>query len=341
MQNWSIGFSEEWLFLQKTITLKIEAYRTAFLNYLDQNIQNRDPRNLYSPINYIMTLGGKRMRPVLVLMGCHLFSEEFENAMEAAMSVEMFHNFTLIHDDIMDSADLRRGEETVHKKWDLNTGILSGDALMIMSNQRLEFYQGSVFKSLITLYNKTALEVCEGQQLDIDFEERTDVTMEQYLKMISFKTAVLVGAALKMGSIVAGALPEDQKKVYDFGLNLGIAFQLQDDFLDTFGGDDFGKRIGGDILEGKKTFLYIKAMEASDQNDKNKLLALYESESEQKDKVENVKSIFTKYKADKMLLEKIQEYTTAALTDIEGLSIAAGKKKLLKEFALNLMNRST
>lgn len=320
--------------------MKIEEYRTAFLNYLNQNINIREPQNLYTPINYIMTLGGKRMRPVLVLMGCHLFSEDYENAMEAAMSVEMFHNFTLIHDDIMDSASLRRGKETVHQKWDLNTGILSGDALMILSNQRLESYEGPRFKSLISLYNKTALEVCEGQQLDIDFEKRTDVRLEEYIKMISFKTAVLVGAALKMGSIVAEAHPKDQKKVYDFGLNLGIAFQLQDDFLDTYGGKDFGKRIGGDILEGKKTFLYIKALEASDQNDKKELLSLYASASDEKDKIKNVKSLFNKYHVDKMLLEKIQEYTKAAMKDVEGLSITSEKKRLLKEFALNLMRRS-
>ncbi|MCA0933210.1 polyprenyl synthetase family protein [Lutimonas saemankumensis] len=321
--------------------MNIEEYRNAFLNYLNEKIGDREPQNLYTPINYILTLGGKRMRPVLVLMGCHLFSEEYEKAMEAAMSVEMFHNFTLIHDDIMDNADLRRGKETVHKKWNLNTGILSGDALMIMSNQRLESYDGSIFKSLISLYNKTALEVCEGQQLDVDFEEETDVQLEEYIKMISFKTAVLVGASLKMGAIIGEAISQDQQRIYDFGLNLGIAFQLQDDYLDTYGGNDFGKRIGGDILEGKKTFLYIKALEASDLSDKNKLLALYSSELDPKDKIEGVKSIFNKYQVDKGLLEKIEEYTKAALTDIEELSIASEKKKLLKEFALNLMNRTT
>ncbi|UCE94021.1 MAG: polyprenyl synthetase family protein [Flavobacteriaceae bacterium] len=321
--------------------MNIEEYRTAFLNYLDKNIDIKEPPNLYTPINYIMTLGGKRMRPILVLMGCHLFSEEYENAMEAAMSVEMFHNFTLIHDDIMDSANLRRGKETVHKKWNLNTGILSGDALMIMSNQRLEHYNGSTFKSLISLYNKTALEVCEGQQLDIDFEERSDVKLEEYIKMISFKTAVLVAAALKMGSIVAKAVPDDQQRVYDFGLNLGIAFQLQDDYLDTYGGEDFGKQIGGDILEGKKTFLFIKALEAADDNDKKRLLSFYQSESDYKGKVEDVKFIFNKYGVDKMLLSEIEEYTDAALNDIQRLSIPSEKKNLLKEFALNLMNRTT
>ena len=230
------------------------------MKYLEKNISVKEPENLYQPIAYIMSLGGKRMRPVLALMSCDLFGRDFNEAMEAALSVEMFHNFTLIHDDIMDSADLRRGKQTVHSKWDLNTAILSGDALMIQSNQRLEHYEGTTFKKLISLYNKTALEVCEGQQLDIDFERMLDVPMNAYIRMISFKTAVLVGASMKMGAIVAKASSKDQNKIYDFGLNLGIAFQLQDDFLDTFGSEDFGKRIGGDIVESKKTFLYIKAL---------------------------------------------------------------------------------
>ncbi|MFK7872435.1 MAG: polyprenyl synthetase family protein, partial [Oligoflexales bacterium] len=226
-----------------------------------KSLIKNEPKNLYEPIAYIMSLGGKRMRPILVLMSCDLFGGDFSEALEAALSVEMFHNFTLIHDDIMDRADLRRGRETVHTKWDLNTGILSGDALMIQSNQRLEYYEGTIFKRLISLYNKTALEVCEGQQLDIDFETMDKVELEIYLQMISYKTAVLVGASLKMGAIISEAPLEDQDGIYNFGLNLGIAFQLQDDYLDTYGGENFGKKIGGDILEGKKTFLYIKTLE--------------------------------------------------------------------------------
>ncbi len=248
--------------------MNIENYKEAFLNFMTRNLLKREPKNLYDPIDYIMALGGKRMRPILVLMSCDLFDGDISEAMEAALSIEMFHNFTLIHDDIMDSADLRRGKETVHKKWDLNTAILSGDALMIQSNQRLEYYEGKIFKELISLYNKTALEVCEGQQMDMDFETLQQVGLDAYLKMISYKTAVLVGASLKMGAIICEASPEDQTRIYNFGLNLGIAFQLQDDYLDTFGEEDFGKKIGGDIIEGKKTFLYIKALELADPNDK-------------------------------------------------------------------------
>ena len=245
------------------------------MNFMTKNLSKSEPRNLYDPIEYIMSLGGKRMRPILVLMSCDLFDGDISEGMEAALSIEMFHNFTLIHDDIMDSADLRRGKETVHKKWDLNTGILSGDALMIQSNQRLEYYEGKTFKELISLYNKTALEVCEGQQLDMDFETMQQVDLDEYLKMISYKTAVLVGASLKMGAIICGASLEDQNRIYNFGLNLGIAFQLQDDYLDTFGAQDFGKKIGGDIVESKKTFLYIKVLELADSKDQEHVLNLY------------------------------------------------------------------
>lgn len=321
--------------------MNIENYREAFLNFMTKNLLKREPKNLYEPIEYIMSLGGKRMRPILVLMSCDLFGGDVSDGMEAALSIEMFHNFTLIHDDIMDKADLRRGKVTVHKKWDLNTGILSGDALMIQSNQRLEYYEGKIFKELISLYNKTAIEVCEGQQLDIDFENMPKVDLDQYLKMISFKTAVLVGASLKMGAIICKASLEDQKRIYDFGLNLGIAFQLQDDYLDTFGAQDFGKKIGGDIIEGKKTFLYIKAMELAEPNDKEYLLKLYGNGGNEDKKISEVKSIFAKYGVADMLLLEIEKYTIKALNDIDALSLDGSKQQLLKDFAMSLMTRKT
>ncbi len=321
--------------------MNIENYREAFLKYLSQNLSTKEPENLYKPIDYIMSLGGKRMRPILVLMSCNLFGGEISEAMEAALSVEMFHNFTLIHDDIMDRADLRRGKVTVHKKWDLNTGILSGDALMIQSNQRLEYYEGETFKALISLYNKTALEVCEGQQYDIDFESMVKVALDEYIKMISYKTAVLVGASMKMGAIIAEASSEDQKKIYNFGLNLGIAFQLQDDYLDTFGSEDFGKKIGGDIVESKKTFLYIKALELADSNDKSKLLDLYSSVHEEGKKITDVKALFTKYGVPELLQTSIERFTLKALKEIDSLSLDGTKKEVLKDFGLSLMNRKT
>ncbi len=325
----------------KTRIVIMEIYRNAFLKYLSEQQIEKEPDNLYTPIDYIMGLGGKRIRPVLVLMSCDLFGGEFNDAMEAALSVEMFHNFTLIHDDIMDKADVRRGHQTVHKKWGLNTGILSGDALMIMSNQRLEYYEGEKFKGLISLYNKTALEVCEGQQLDIDFESMVDVALATYIKMISFKTAVLVGASLKMGAIISNASSEDQNRIYDFGLNLGIAFQLQDDFLDTFGSIDFGKKIGGDILEGKKTFLYIKALQLADDSDKSELLDLYSNQKNEEKKITRVKEIFLKYGLADLLLSEIEKYTLKAIQDVESLSIDASKKQVFKDFGMGLMKRKT
>ena len=321
--------------------MNIDNYRADFLRFMSQNLGKREPENLYDPIDYIMSLGGKRMRPILVLIGCDLFDVDTSEAMEAALSVEMFHNFTLIHDDIMDKADLRRGKLTVHKKWDLNTGILSGDALMIQSNQRLEYYEGDTFKSLISLYNKTALEVCEGQQLDIDFESLLEVPLTDYIKMISYKTAVLVGASLKMGAIVAGASIEDQNILYDFGLNLGVAFQLQDDYLDTYGSDDFGKRIGGDIVESKKTFLYIMALELGDSNDKLALLDLYANEKDEEKKIKQVKAIFSRSGAVGLLQKEIEKYTMKALQDINSLSLDDSRKIVLHDFAVNLMTRKT
>ena len=321
--------------------MDIAHYKEDFLDYLKTEIIKKDPVNLYLPIEYILELGGKRLRPILVLLSCDLFNEDHIKAMEAALCLEMFHNFTLIHDDIMDKADIRRGKETVHKKWNVNTGILSGDALMIMAYQRLENYEGEKYKNLMSLFNKMALEVCEGQQLDIDFEALLEVPLDAYIKMISYKTAVLVGTSLRMGAIIAGASLEDQQKIYNFGLNLGIAFQLQDDYLDTFGNEDFGKKIGGDILEGKKTFLYIKALELANDEDRFKLLELYGNEQDEASKIAEVKKIFLKNGLDALLTEQIEHYTLVAFQDIEGLSIESSKKQVLKSFGLGLMNRKT
>jgi len=213
----------------------IETYKEDFIVYLNKKIAIKEPVNLYEPIHYILQIGGKRLRPILTLMTCDLFNGNVQQAYDAALAIEVFHNFTLVHDDIMDSAPIRRGKTTVHKKWDLNTGILSGDAMMILAYQCFENYEAPIFKKLIELFSQTALEVCEGQQLDMDFETRNDVSIAEYLKMITYKTSVLVAAAMKMGTIIANAKDEEAEAMYDFGLNLGIAFQLQDDYLDTFG----------------------------------------------------------------------------------------------------------
>jgi len=326
-------------------------YTSLFNERLEEILESKEPANLYDPVNYIMTLGGKRIRPALALMSCHLFGQEPSKALNAALTIEMFHNFTLIHDDIMDRADVRRGKMTVHKKWDLNTGILSGDVLMILSYEQLQTYPPELYKELMHIFNKTAIEVCEGQQMDMDFELRTDVGADEYFKMIEYKTAVLLGCALQMGAKIAGASSSDQMAIGDFGVNLGIAFQLQDDYLDSFGGADFGKRIGGDILEAKKTFLYIRTMERADLKDREKLLSFFkepmqmsgavdaEEERLASERIEEVTSLFKKYGANELLKNEIRTFTDKALERLEGSSLDEKGKAPFREFANFLMQR--
>jgi len=316
-------------------------YQDFFINYLEKQSITKEPKNLYDPITYILGLGGKRMRPVLTLMATEVFNADYEKALPAAMAVEVFHNFSLVHDDIMDDAPLRRGEVTVHEKWDINTGILSGDAMLILAYQYFEQYEPVVFRDLAKLFSKTALEVCEGQQWDVDFETRTDVTIPEYLKMIEYKTAVLVAAAMKMGAIVAQTSEENAALVYEFGLNLGLAFQLQDDYLDAFGDPEtFGKQVGGDIIENKKTYLYLKAISFSSNEDRDKLTTLFSTKPDDySGKIEDAKQIFNISGASKATQDAIQEYTSMAFDTLEKMNIAADKKAILKSFGENLMNR--
>jgi len=319
----------------------VATYRELFLRHLDEKRYTNEPVNLYEPINYILDLGGKRMRPILTLMVCDLFGGEVTKALDAAMAVEVFHNFTLIHDDIMDSAPLRRGKNTVHKKWDINTGILSGDAMMILAFQTLETYKGDEFRNLMSVLIKTSLEVCEGQQYDIDFETRSDVTIEEYLNMIALKTSVLVAAAMKMGAIIANASEEDSNLMYQFGLNLGLAFQLQDDYLDTYGDPkSFGKQVGGDIIENKKTFLVLKSLELGSEEDARSLQLLLSEKYTDEDKVEKVKSVFDSTGAPSAILQEIEAYTEKALSLLESMNLASEKKDLLKQFSRDLMQRT-
>ena len=319
----------------------IETYQKQFLAYLENYKSVREPKNLYQPIEYILNLGGKRLRPVLTLMTADCFEGNVNNALDAALAVEVFHNFSLIHDDIMDAAPLRRGHQTVHEKWDLNTGILSGDAMLIMAYQLFENYPPDVFQKLAILFSKTALEVCEGQQYDIDFETRDTVSISEYLKMIEYKTAVLVGAAMKMGAIIANASVEDQDRSYEFGKNLGIAFQLQDDYLDVFGDPDtFGKQVGGDIIENKKTFLYLKALEFSSESDQQKLKHLFSTEdTDSKNKVEVVKQIFNASGSSEATKKAITYYTKTAFEVLKTMNISEKKKQTLSNFGTQLMTR--
>jgi geranylgeranyl diphosphate synthase type II len=319
----------------------IYQYQEFISDYLQAQYSIREPQNLYDPVRYILSLGGKRMRPVLTLMSTEVFDTDYKKALPAALAVEVFHNFSLVHDDIMDDAPLRRGNETVHERWNINTAILSGDAMLILAYQYFEQYEPEVFRDLAKLFSKTALEVCEGQQLDVDFEIREDVTIPEYLKMIEYKTAVLVAAAMKMGAIVAQTSCENANLIYDFGLNLGLAFQLQDDYLDAFGDPKtFGKQVGGDIIENKKTYLYLKAVEFATAEQRERLMYLFSVHPEEStDKIQEVKELFDATGASKATQQAIQDYTLKAFETLRKISIDNEKKDMLQSFGENLMGR--
>ena len=319
----------------------MDRYRKDFEAYLSKKVQTKEPTNLYDPMLYILNLGGKRLRPVLVLMAAEICGADYRKALDAALAIEIFHNFSLVHDDIMDDAPLRRGKETVHELWDINTGILSGDAMLIYAYQLFESYEGNTFRELAKLFSKTAMEVCEGQQYDIDFEAKEEVSIPEYLKMIEFKTAVLVGASLQMGAIVAKASIDCQNKIYEYGRLLGIAFQLQDDYLDVFGNpENFGKQMGGDIIENKKTFLYLSSLNSSSRKEALQLEHLYSiNPPDSTAKIESVKSLFLSSGAANLTKQEIQKYTTQAVAVLEELAIDEEGKQFLRQFGENLMVR--
>lgn len=327
---------------KRILVEKLVFYQQQFLAYLEQNSRVAEPRNLYEPIHYILNLGGKRIRPVLTLMGADIFGSTTEEALPAALAVEVFHNFSLVHDDIMDTAPLRRGKKTVHTKWDTNTGILSGDAMLIQAYQNFEVYPPELFVQLAKLFSKTALQVCEGQQYDVDFETRDDVTEEEYLHMITYKTAVLVGAAFQMGAIVAERDQKEQEAIYKYGKLLGIAFQLQDDYLDAFGNPEtFGKQVGGDIIENKKTYLYLKSLEIGTPKDVEELTHLFSENygGTDAEKIILAKAIFQSSGASEAIQNEIEIYTNKAFAVVSDLNISEENKKLLMDFGIYLMNR--
>lgn len=319
----------------------IQQYQEFISDYLESQSSIKEPKNLYEPIHYILQLGGKRMRPILTLMSAEVFNVDYNKALPAALAVEVFHNFSLVHDDIMDDAPLRRGKTTVHEKWNINTGILSGDAMLILAYQYFEQYEPPIFRELAKLFSKTALEVCEGQQWDVDFETRIDVTIPEYLKMIECKTAVLVAAAMKMGAIIAETSLENADLIYDFGLNLGLAFQLQDDYLDAFGDPKtFGKQVGGDIIENKKTYLYLKSIEFASAEEKEQLLHLFSVQLvDNVDKINAVKQLFNATGASEATQIAIQDFTSKAFETLYKMNISEDKKAMLTNFGENLMSR--
>ena len=305
------------------------------LNFPDQ------PNNLYDPLKYFMKIGGKRMRPILALMACELFEKPREDAMNVALAVEIFHNFSLIHDDIMDEAPLRRGHETVHKKWNPNVAILSGDVLFVKAYSLLANYNGDTLSDLLQIFNKTAIEVCEGQQWDMDFETSESVSIPDYLKMIANKTAVLLGCSLEMGAIVANAKKEDRQALYKFGVNLGTAFQLQDDLLDVYGDTEkFGKQIGGDILSNKKTFLLLTAQNTANEQQKETLIK-WQNSTPNAEKVEGVIKLYDELNIKQLTEGKIQEFYQAAMANLEALSVSEIQKQPLRILSDFLMNRES
>lgn len=325
----------------KDYTALLELFLSHLQNYRT-GLPARQPKELYEPGDYILSLGGKRLRPLLALIACDLFDKDPQLAINSALSVELFHNFSLVHDDILDAAPLRRNKETVHKKWNTNIAILSGDVMLVKSFQVLENYGFKEFKKLSALFSKTAIEVCEGQQLDMNFESAKAVTASEYIDMITFKTAVLLGCSLKMGAINAYASDDDQHKLYEFGKHLGIAFQLLDDMLDAYSEDpeSFGKQTGGDIIANKKTFLLVKAMELADAKQKkeiNKLLKLKQKDADQK--VSGMLDLYNALNIKDLCIAEADRHTALAIEFLNKTGASATKKQKLEAFALELLNR--
>lgn len=316
----------------------------AYQNILEERIQKltlpESPKNLYDPLRYFLTLGGKRTRPSLTMLACSLFGEPGIKAVNAAMALELFHNFTLIHDDIMDDAPLRRGQQTVHEKWNKDIAILSGDVLFVEAYALLAQHEPAVLAPLLAVFSRTAREVCEGQQMDMDFESLSTVTIDAYIEMIRLKTSVLLGAALEMGAIVAGVDNRDDiQNIYDFGVNIGLAFQMHDDILDVYADPKkFGKQVGGDILSNKKTFILLKAYELADEETK-KALDQQLLEGNEEDKVQKVTAIFDQLGIKEVAEAQKELFYQNALEKMNRINVPEENKKELLGLAKYLMSR--
>jgi geranylgeranyl diphosphate synthase type II len=318
--------------LQNLIQQEINKYT------LDLNLQ---PVELYEPISYTLKLGGKRMRPVLLMMAYEMFDSKLEKAIKPALGIEVFHNFTLLHDDIMDKAPLRRNQPTVHTRWNSDIAILSGDTMFVKSYQLMMQSENTYLRQVLEIFSETAIGVCEGQQLDMNFEKLDTISIDDYIKMIRLKTAVLLAGALQIGGIIGGASKQDAQHLYDFGINIGIAFQLQDDILDVFGDSEkFGKQVGGDILSNKKTYLLLKALELAKGNTAKELTNwLKEVDFNPAKKIEAVKNIYTELNVKKIAENKMNEFHTNAMQHFEALSVSSSKKEALLKFAESLLVR--
>ena len=309
--------------------------------YLKQMPYSRPPKGLYEPIAYELDLGGKRVRPVLMLMGYNLYREDVDTILPQAAGLETYHNHTLLHDDVMDHADMRRGKPTVHNVWDENTAILSGDAMLILAYRLIAQCPADKLPQVLGIFTETTMEICEGQQWDMEFEKRMDVKVDEYVEMIRLKTSVLLAAALKIGACLAGAPEEDARKLYDFGMKMGLAFQLQDDWLDVYGDPKvFGKNIGGDILCNKKTYMLITALQQADDAQRAELEGwLSATNCEPAEKIAAVTRLYNKVGVGERCMERVEAYYNEGLAVLDSVALPAERKQVLKEFACSLMNR--
>lgn len=302
---------------------------------------NIEPKKLYDPIKYVFSNGGKRVRSVLLMLSCRLFSDEFEKALPAALAIEIFHNFTLVHDDIMDSAPLRRNKEAIHKKFGINTAILSGDAMMVKAYQKLGACEKEVLAKVLSEFNEAAIKVCEGQQFDVDFENIANVSIDDYLMMIELKTACLLAASSRIGGVIGGANDDDATLLYEFGKNLGIAFQLQDDLLDLYGEQGkFGKQVGGDIISRKKTFLYLSFIEDADSEMAQQLKYVFSSDNiDDTKKVAKVQDLYSALNIRSKVVDKIRYYHLAAMKNLECVNVSQERKAAITQLADDLLVR--
>ncbi|MDR3218494.1 MAG: polyprenyl synthetase family protein [Dysgonamonadaceae bacterium] len=299
-----------------------------------------DASGLYKPVAYLLSLKGKKIRPALTLLACNLYREEVDEAISPALAWEIFHNFTLMHDDVMDKADIRRGQPTVHKQWNENTAILSGDAMLILAYSYMAKSPQSKLKLLLDLFSDTAASICSGQQYDMDFEKRMDVTESEYINMIYLKTAIMMGACLQTGAIIGDAGASDRQNLYDFGIHLGIAFQIEDDILDVYGDPEaFGKKIGGDILCNKKTYLLIKALDIAKGDDKKELLHWIKNDVQSDSKIKAVRDLYDKLAVKEEAYAIIAAYCKQAEIALQAVAVDEEKKEILMNFARNLKDR--
>lgn len=318
----------------------LERYNDRLKQVLDNFELPTEPANLYDSMRYIVSLGGKRLRPLMVFFGAEVYGEMSKDSDHLALTVELFHNFSLMHDDIMDRADMRRGKPAVHVKWDVPTAILGGDGLLVKTYQVMMGLSPSIREKALVLYNQTGLEVCEGQQMDMDFEQRQSVAVSEYLEMIRLKTAVLMGAAFQFGALSSGASDEQQKLMYDFGQTMGIAFQLKDDYLDCFAESGFGKKIGGDIIENKKTYLQLMALQKGTPEQVAELKDLW-SQVDEEVKISSVQALFATTGAKDAIVAEMNTYYQGALDILPKLTIDDAMRKNLAVFAEMIWNRST